>query len=367
MFSQTGKAAGHKENTLTVSLSIKNIKIRQKYQDIFSSALEIGAFMAKVKNLKSSLPERKKFYETGEILKQKRKDGKPVDWQGGKLKNIKVADMLSRLNKDKNSRVLNCGTLLEFTDTTDGTRTLSRAYFCENKLCPSCNERKSWKRSSEMAAILDRAIQEHPTGRFVFITLTVENAYTAEQLGREIRELTTAFTRLSRYKKVAKNLLGYVRTTEVTVNHENHNAGKYHHHIHAILFFKPTYFSSKENYITQAEYTELWQKALKSDTPNIVNVKIIKPDEAGSFKKAAIETGKYTVKDTDYLTGDYLEDLETVDDLSEALKGNRDISYGGILRKIKQSLAKQETAEDTEAEDTAGNQIIQALWHWNKE
>lgn len=322
--------------------------------------------MAKVKNLKSSLPERKKFYETGEILKQKRKDGKPVDWQGGKLKNIKVADMLSRLNKDKNSRVLNCGIAIEFREE-GGTIRLVRAFFCENKLCPSCNERKSWKRSSEMAAILDRAIQENPTGRFVFLTLTVENAYTAEQLGREIRELTAAFTRLSRYKKVAKNLLGYVRTTEVTVNRKNHNAGKYHHHIHAILFFKSTYFAGKENYITQAEYTELWQKALKSDMPNIVHVKTVRPDNEGSYRKAAIETGKYTVKDTDYLTGDYLEDLETVDDLSEALKGTRDISYGGILRKIKQSLAKQETAEDTEAEDTAGNQIIQALWHWNKD
>ncbi|MFA5642854.1 MAG: protein rep [Bacteroidales bacterium] len=322
--------------------------------------------MAEIKNLKKHLPERSKFYETGETLEDRTADGKPINWRADKLKNIEVAEMLARLKKDKDGRVLNCGTLLEFKNRADGTKKLNRAYFCKNRLCPSCNKRKAWKRTGEISAVLDKAMQENPTGRFIFLTLTVENAYTAEQLAREIKEINSAFSKMIRYKKIAKNLLGYIRATEVTVNHENKQAGKYHHHIHAIMFVKATYFS-KNNYITQVEYTELWQKALRSETPNIVNVKVIKPDADGNYTSAAMETGKYTVKDADYMTGRYLADLETVSDLSEALKGTRDISYGGILRKIKQDISKISiTDNDTESE-TAGGQIIQAHWYWTKE
>lgn len=322
--------------------------------------------MVKIKNLKKHFPKRSKFYETSETLEDRTADGKPRNWRADKLKNIEVADMLARLKKDKGNRVLNCGTYLEFQDRADGTKKLNRAYFCKNRLCPACNKRKAWKRTGEISSVLDKAIQENPTGRFIFLTLTVENAYTAEQLAREIKEINSAFSKMIRYKKISKNLLGYIRATEVTVNHENKQAGKYHHHIHAIMFFKATYFS-KDNYITQAEYTELWQKALRSETPNIVNVKIIKPDADGNYTSAAMETGKYTVKDADYMTGRYLADLETVSDLSEALKGTRDISYGGILRKIKQDISKISiTDNDTESE-TAGGQIIQAHWYWTKE
>ncbi len=319
--------------------------------------------MAEVKNISTFSQNTRKFFETGEVLKDNDKSGKLVNWQAEKQKNIEVADMLATLGKDRNERVLNCGTFLEFKEKADGTKKLNRAYFCKNRLCPACNKRKAWKRTAELATILDNAIELHPTGRFIFLTLTVENAYTAEQLAREIKEINQAFGKLTRYAKLAKNLLGYVRATEITVNHDCPQAGRYHHHIHAILFVKPYYFSSG-NYIKQAEYTDLWQKALKSDTPNIVNVKIVRPDDNGSYIKSAIETGKYTVKDSDYMTGKYFDDLKTLDDLTDALKGTRDIAYGGMFRRIKQELESEAIPADET--DSIGSQIIQAHWYWHK-
>ncbi|GAB5778003.1 hypothetical protein JMUB7520_27560 [Staphylococcus aureus] len=45
--------------------------------------------------------------------------------------------------------------------------------------------------------------------------------------------LTKAFDRLSRYKKVKQNLVGFMRSTEVTVNK---NDGSYNQHIHCLLY-----------------------------------------------------------------------------------------------------------------------------------
>ncbi|ERL45069.1 rep protein [Lactiplantibacillus paraplantarum] len=36
-----------------------------------------------------------------------------------------------------------------------------------------------------------------------------------------LRALTKAFNKLTRYKKVTKNLLGYLRSTEITVNEQD--------------------------------------------------------------------------------------------------------------------------------------------------
>lgn len=332
--------------------------------------------MADVKSIGAIPHSTQKYYETGEVLQDTKKNGEPIDWRGDKLKNLEVADMYRALGKDLNNRVLNCGTFLEFKEKASGTKKLNRANFCDNRLCPTCNRRKSWQRSKEMTKVLDKAQEKNPTGRFIFLTLTIENAHTAEQLARELREINQAFGRLTRYKKLAKNLLGYIRATEVPVNQKNKNAGKYHHHIHAILFVKPTYFRDKNNYITQAEYTDLWQKALKSDTPYIVNVKIVRPDDNGSYIKSAIETGKYTLKDDDYLPrdkdGNLLnrhESMELIDELSDALRNTRDFSYGGILRQIKREIKSEDTSE-TESESESDNidyQTIQAHWYWYKQ
>mgnify|MGYP004493097279 CR=1 FL=1 len=80
-----------------------------------------------------------------------------------------------------------------------------------------------------------------------------------------------------RYKKPAKNLLGYVRPTEVTVNHEA-NQLMYHHHMHVLLFVENFYFKGPDNYISRAEWTGYWQWAMKLTYVPIVNIKAVKPN-----------------------------------------------------------------------------------------
>ncbi|WP_178138472.1 protein rep, partial [Lactiplantibacillus plantarum] len=78
-------------------------------------------------------------------------------------------------------------------------------------------------------------VAREPKGRFLFLTLTVKNAHSAEELKVSLRALTKAFNKLTRYKKVTKNLLGYLRSTEITVNEQD---GSYNQHLHVLLFVK---------------------------------------------------------------------------------------------------------------------------------
>ncbi|SUL70331.1 Replication protein [Staphylococcus aureus] len=69
----------------------------------------------------------------------------------------------------------------------------------------------------------------------VFLTLSTKNAIDGDTLEQSLKHLTKAFDRLSRYKKVKQNLVGFMRSTEVTVNK---NDGSYNQHMHVLLCLK---------------------------------------------------------------------------------------------------------------------------------
>ncbi|WP_436967320.1 protein rep, partial [Staphylococcus shinii] len=70
----------------------------------------------------------------------------------------------------------------------------------------------------------------------------------------------------------------FMRSTEVTVNK---NDGSYNQHMHVLLCVENAYFRKKENYITQTEWVDLWQKALQVNYRPVANIKAIKPNQKG--------------------------------------------------------------------------------------
>ncbi|MFK5277859.1 protein rep, partial [Lactococcus lactis] len=79
----------------------------------------------------------------------------------------------------------------------------------------------------QISKIVEEAMIRKPKGRFLFLTLTVENV-SGEGLNNELSLLSEAFNRLMKYKKVSKNILGFLRATEVT---RNESMDTYHPHI----------------------------------------------------------------------------------------------------------------------------------------
>lgn len=312
--------------------------------------------------------------QDNQILKDLMKTGKERPWKEKKVANVSYAELLEILKIKKATNVRQCGNVLEFKATDEGYLKLYKAWFCKSKLCPVCNWRRAMKNSYQTQKIVEAVIQEKPSARWLFLTLSNRNSVDGETLEQSIKEMNIAFNRLFKYKKVSKNLVGFMRTTEVTVNEKD---GSYNQHLHVLLCVESSYFKGTDNYIPQKEWLELWQKALKVDYKPVANVKAIKPNKKGdsSIESAIKETSKYTVKSSDYLSSDQEKDLEIVSDLEQGLYNKRMIAYGGLL-KIKHKELNLDNAEDGNLIQTGEEKIseneekansIMAIWNYRKQ
>ena len=276
-----------------------------------------------------------KFNEDERMIDEK--NGKRQPWRQKKIENLKYANYLQILKFKKAYRVHECAEKLAFAVDSNGKKKLYQAWFCKSRLCPMCQWRRSLKVTYELKQVLNTAIDEYPKAKFLFLTLTVKNC-TGTELKSTLKKLTGSFHKLSKYKKVTKNLLGYVRSTEITVNETD---GSYHPHIHVLLMVKSTYFKGHDNYITQNEWTELWKRASKLDYTPMVSLKQIYDNKGkGALNSAALEVAKYQLKSKDYLNDDVDDEinLRHLKDLEEALAGTRQYGYGGVLKEIASRL-----------------------------
>lgn len=211
--------------------------------------------------------------------------------------------------------------------------------------------------------IISEAIKQQPTARFLFLTLTVKNVYDGKELDQTLKQMTNGFRKLMQYKKVSKNLIGYMRATEVTVNDKDNS---FHPHFHVLLMVKSTYFKDSKNYLTQDDWTKYWQKAMKLDYTPVVHITAVQ-----GLKKSVLETSKYPVKDSDYLTNEVERDAFVVDNLETGLHRKRQIGYGLLFKEIRKKLQLDDVedgdlknvGEDEEEEISESAKMVYAKWN----
>ena len=300
------------------------------------------------------------------------KTGKDRKWRERKLKNIELAGQLDILGYRSFERVYQCAEVLKFVEQSDGTKKLYQSYFCKNKLCALCNWRRSMKYSYQASKIVEEAMIRQPKGRFLFLTLTVKNVI-GQELNQAMTDILIGFNRLMKYKKIDKNMIGFLRATEVTYSKK---LDSYHPHLHVLLMVKPGYFRSKADYLKQEEWTELWQKAMKLDYTPMVDIRAVKADKGKGLKGAILETAKYPVKPFDVIDEktDFTaqEKLQIVDDMLTGLHRKRQIGFGKLFKDIKKELELDDlengnlvqTRDDTESRST-GQEIV-AIWNWER-
>ena len=301
-----------------------------------------------------------------EIFLDKNENGKDKDWRGRKVLSLKLADIFENLGYKKSlvERVQTCGDVLRFLRREDGSLKLYQAYFCKNKFCPMCNWRRSMKYSYQTSRIVDEAIKQEAKGRFLFLTLTLKNV-AGDDLNKTLTLLTQSFDRLFRRAKVKKNLIGYLRSVEVTHNEDDNS---YHPHIHVLMMVRSSFFQSKKDYITQKEWVCMWSQSLKVDYVPVVDIRAVKEKGKG-MRGAILETAKYPTKPIKL----DVENKQVVDDLYNGLYRKRQLGFGGLFKTIK----KQLTLDDVENGDlvhtsdnaesiSKGTEII-AIWNANKQ
>ena len=221
------------------------------------------------------------------------------------------------------------------------------------------------KYSYQTSRIVDEAINQEPKGRFLFLTLTVKNV-PGVKLSETVSQLTQSFDRLFKRVKVQKNLIGFLRSVEITHNEEEDT---YHPHLHVLIMVRPGYFKGG-SYITQEEWGELWSQSLKVDYVPMVDIRAVKETGTGKGLKGAIlETAKYPTKPIKL----DVENKQVVDDLYNGLYRKRQLGYGGLFKKIKKQLQLDDVengnlvqTSDKENDLSSGTKIV-AYWNATKQ
>lgn len=221
---------------------------------------------------------------------------------------------------------------------------LDRAFFCHARNCPVCDWRKSLMRSAMFFQKLPEIEENHPSARWILVTLTVPNCPIGD-LRSTINGMSKAWQRLIQRKEVANNMLGFVRSTEVT--REEKRDGYAHPHYHALILMKSTYFN--RGYIKQARWTELWMESMRSNEFLSVNVQAVK----GNGSAGAVEVLKafnYSIKTEEVLLNDpdwLLEYYKQTDSL-------RFTNAGGVLKGL---FVKVDNATDDDLIHTSEEEL----------
>src|SRR5699024_11079902 len=156
--------------------------------------------------------------QDNETLKDMTKSGKQRPWREKKIDKVSYADILEILKIKKAFNVKQCGNVLEFKPTDEGYLKLYNTWYCKSKLCPVCNWRRAMKNSHQAQKVIEEVVKEKPTARWLFLTLSTKNAIDGDHLEQSLKHMSKAFNKLKMYTKVKKNLVGFLRSTEVTVN-----------------------------------------------------------------------------------------------------------------------------------------------------
>ena len=311
--------------------------------------------------------------EKSSILVDRTKSGNIRPWREKKIDNVRYWELLHILEFKKAERVRDCAEILEYKlDIETSEMNLFKVWFCKSRLCPMCNWRRTMKHGIQTQKVIAGVIKQKPKARWLFLTLSVKNVYDGAALNESLSAMTKGFNRMMKYKKVAKNMIGFMRATEVTVNSVDNS---YNQHMHVLLCVEPSYFKNKENYIAQKEWTAFWKRAMKLDYDPVVDVRAIRPKNKNKsdIKSAIDETAKYPVKHTDFMTDDEEKNLKRVSDLEKGLHRKRLISYGGSLKEIHKKLNLDDaedgdlvrTSEEEKEVDENAYSII-AVWNWQR-
>ena len=270
------------------------------------------------------------------VLKDFSATGKERPWGEHKVKNELLSFAYQDINVKKANRLIDCASVISFSEKQDGSRKLKTANFCRVRLCPMCSWRRSLKIFSQMNKIM-QALEYDNEYAYLFVTFTLKNCK-GEELAETLDSMIYAYKKLTQQKAFKSAVKGSYRSLEIT---HNLDAETFHPHFHCVFVVNKSYFKKKE-YLSHDQWVAMWQKALDVDYTPVVNVKKIK----GNTIEAVCEAVKYAVKVDDYIIPDDWDlTVQTVELLDKVLNKRRFVAFGGIM-KVYHKMLSLDDVED---------------------
>lgn len=279
-------------------------------------------------------------------------------WDGLKPQVDRVAGLLVDHSPRHTERLTNCSNYLGFSVDGDGEHKLTEAKFCRVRLCPICTWRKQMVWRARLFNAVPKLIADHPTAKFIFLTLTVSNV-PVNQLSASVIRLNKAWHRMTNRKTWPA--VGYLRALEIT---KQKHLDYVHPHIHALLMVKPQYYS--RGYMKTNQWANMWRQSLKVDYDPIVDVRAIKPKKGKDLTESVLSALCYHVKGI--TTDDRIyADQEWFCELFDQTNRIRTVSLGGIIRDYlreddPEDLITLESEEETHQEENDQNVLF---YGWN--
>lgn len=250
-----------------------------------------------------------------------------------KKKNDVIVDLLKDdfLLSEKAEKISVCGDFLGFSPSSDtGEFKLVSANFCRERLCPTCQKRKSLKMYANVLQVVNYIKTNVRNVRYLHLVLTVPNCDGGVVLNSTISKLFKSFGKFYKYKDIQRAFKGCLRCLEITYNSDT---GMFHPHLHCLIAVNGSYFNSRY-YLKYDRLQELWTKANNSDVPLQISVGSIK----GDIAKGVAEVCKYCVKPLEYGELDDTTAQYVLRTIGLVLKGQRCIQKYGIIKEAFKAL-----------------------------
>ena len=256
-------------------------------------------------------------------------------------------------------RIRNCAGYLNFgwyhnQQTGNNEIHLIELHCCKARACVLCAWRRSLLYKARFSMNILDVIEQNPTAKFIFLTLTVRNCELSE-IRATLSDMSKAFNRLTK-SEYFRDVLGYIRNMEITRGDND----TVHPHYHCLLMVKETYFNSG-HYINQNSWAHAWQHFMKLDYVPVTDIRLVR--DKSKRLDVVKELFKYTVKETDIQKDNWYKIL------MDSLHHIRAISSGGTLKDIVKDFTNTQDEDLLHIDDNA--QPMEPLnrtvaYEWNR-
>lgn len=213
----------------------------------------------------------------------------------------------------------------------------TKTWGCHHRLCPLCSLRES-RATAHQAKLVLTYMDLSNQYDYALLTLTQRNVPAAE-LSDEIERLLAAWSSLRFIRDIRRNLAGWARTVEITVNADGTS---YHPHIHVILALNK---GAPQEMKGSDYWRRVWSNAMHLDYTPICDCRPVESINA------AFEVSKYITKVSKLLEEKDPSTLyTTVSTITNAIHGRRLRSYGGVWAKARRDMAMREAEDMTDYE-----------------
>tara|TARA_B100001996_G_scaffold200140_1_gene153180 strand:+ start:957 stop:2057 length:1101 start_codon:yes stop_codon:yes gene_type:complete len=313
------------------------------------------------------------------ILTDKSSTGKRRKWSQYKKQSLSVSDAYRTFEGAGtfSKRMDECGGWLRFLVCLAGHgMLLVAAVFCQCRLCPLCQWRRSLIMFHQVKALAHEHIQHFKSDIPLLLTLTVPNV-PANELSERIGLMQKSWNRLMNRNPVKRVCRSWFRALEITYNAERDD---YHPHFHVLIMVPKAYFDYTRNlYIDRDEWLRIWQEVTGLPEITQADIRRVKKLRKGTaVESVAAEVAKYATKPGDYVSalpnGLYEANATVVEALHAALRRRRLVAFGGKFKEYRKQLEMQEVDEAdmvhiSDKEETCccricESELIPEMYHW---